>query len=115
MRADQRRGGVLDRHDPDVATGELGQEVAIVFERQLDPAHLKDHGLGGEEIRRARQPAVERLEPFLERLRGLEHKGQKRAGPEVQGLSGGAHMRGHSVGSVGVSLTMVRPEWFTIG
>ena len=73
---------------------------------RLDPRHFEDDWLRGKERRRTGEPAVERREPIVERLGGLENEGQKRASPKIQGLSGGSHARS-SGGPVGVSLTMV--------
>ena len=94
MRPDQSGVRVLHPHDPDVPQRQIAQEIAIFLRAELEPGHLEDHRLRGEEGRRADEPGVERREPVGDRLRRFEHEGEQRPGSEIQRLGGGG-MRVH--------------------
>ena len=94
MRTDQAAVNVLRAHDPDVAPREGAQEVAVFLERDVERRQVKNDWSRDKESWRAGEPAIERGQPFVERLNRLEDVGQKGLSSKLEGLSR-AYMRVH--------------------
>ena len=94
VRPDQPAVDVLRAHNPDVASSEAVQEIAVFLESDVERRHVENDRSGDEEGRRAGQPTVERRKPFGDRLNRLEDVGQKGLRSELESL-GRAYMRVH--------------------